>query len=102
MNRIDVLEQARELVCNDRQEDYGDPVVSFKSIARFWNGYLESINRCELIDVDIAAMMVLLKVARSATGDGKLDCWIDIAGYAAIAGELGSKQDCAVAETEVE
>jgi hypothetical protein len=33
-------------------------------------------------------MMALLKVARIATGHGKADNWVDLAGYAACGGEL--------------
>lgn len=34
------------------------------------------------------AMMCLFKLARIATGHGKADNWIDLAGYAACGGEL--------------
>ena len=37
---------------------------------------------------DVAAMLGLLKIARVATGHGKADNWIDLAGYAACGGEL--------------
>lgn len=33
-------------------------------------------------------MMCLFKIARIATGYGKADNWIDLAGYAACGGEL--------------
>ncbi len=34
--------------------------------------------------------MALLKIARIATGHGKADNWVDLAGYAACGGELES------------
>lgn len=33
-------------------------------------------------------MLGLLKIARIATGHGKADNWVDLAGYAACGGEL--------------
>ena len=36
---------------------------------------------------DVAAMMILLKIARAATST-KCDHWVDIAGYAACGGEI--------------
>ena len=37
---------------------------------------------------DVAHLMMLLKIARLATGEPKADTYIDIAGYAALGGEL--------------
>ena len=41
----------------------------------------------DVSEVDVAAMMVLLKVSRSRASDHS-DNWVDVCGYAAIAGEL--------------
>lgn len=41
---------------------------------------------------DVAAMMGLLKVARIATGN-KADSFVDLAGYAACAGEIATAED---------
>lgn len=41
---------------------------------------------------DVAAMMGLLKVARIATGSSP-DSFVDLAGYAACAGEIATKED---------
>lgn len=41
---------------------------------------------------DVAAMMVLFKVGRLATGAGTADTWVDIAGYAACGGEIATKE----------
>lgn len=41
---------------------------------------------------DVAAMMGLLKVARIATGFNP-DSFVDLAGYAACAGEIATKED---------
>ena len=37
------------------------------------------------------ALLALLKIARIATGHGKSDNWVDLAGYAACGGELQSR-----------
>ena len=94
--RADILHAAEKCVCGDREADYGNPEDSFKSIASMWNSYLYAIGLIEnhtdewkgLKPKDIAAMMVLFKIARVATGHGKLDNWIDAAGYAANGGEI--------------
>ena len=39
----------------------------------------------------VAALLALLKIARIATGHGKSDNWVDLAGYAACGGELQSR-----------
>ena len=38
-----------------------------------------------------AALLALLEIARIATGHGKSDNWVDLAGYAACGGELQSR-----------
>ncbi len=48
-----------------------------------WSDYLDATVFAE----DVAVMMILMKIAR-IKGGGSLDCWVDIAGYAACGGEL--------------
>ena len=94
MNREDILNEAIQCVCNDRQDAYGNPEDCFSIIAEYWSTYICS--RClmrdrddELINSeDVAAMMILLKVARLSKGKPKADNWVDIAGYAGCGGEL--------------
>ena len=95
MNREQILESARKCVCGERQQDYGEAEHSFTVIADFWGTYLAEKCVSPGDDVclnpeDVAAMMALLKVARIATGHGKDDNWIDLAGYAACGGEIQS------------
>ena len=92
--REDILVQAKKCVCGDREEDYGSPENNFMTIAKLWTDYLHA----EFKDFgfilgpgDVAAMMILLKVSRIASGNGKNDNWVDIAGYAACGGELCGK-----------
>jgi len=87
MTRAELLNRAQELTCKVREAEYGSPENSFSQIAEFWNAYLEHMS-LPLDAQDIAAMMILLKVARQITGNGKVDNWVDIAGYAACGGEF--------------
>ena len=82
--RIEILTKAKEAVCGDRDHNYGDPEDNFIVIAKFWTSYLET----PVTPEDICAMMILFKVARQATGRGKEDNWVDIAGYAACGAEV--------------
>jgi hypothetical protein len=88
MTRKETLNQAEKAVCGDREKDYGSPENNFKLIANLWSFYL---NRC-VSKTDVAAMMILLKIARVATGVNKDDNWVDIAGYAACGAEVNDKE----------
>ena len=89
MNRKEILETAEKMVNGDRQDDYGTPENNFQVIADFWNTYLGfSTDKTRLDGKDVAAMLALLKIARIASGHGKSDNWIDLAGYAACGGEI--------------
>lgn len=89
MNREQILDEARECVCKIRQEEYGDAKENFDLIARLWSAYLSRIDTDYMFADDVANMMILLKVARNQSGETpKPDSWIDIAGYAALGGEI--------------
>lgn len=92
MNREEILARAKTCVCGDREQDYGRPENSFDVIARLWAAYLHGIKEengdIYIMPQDAAAMLALLKIARIATGHGKADNWIDLAGYAACGGEI--------------
>lgn len=90
MNRKEILEAASKVVhAEDMDHDYGNPEDNFETIAELWNTYIEaSHDDCVSLDSrDVAAMMILLKVARAAMST-KCDHWVDIAGYAACGGEI--------------
>lgn len=84
MTRKEILNEVENIVCKDRNEQYGEPEDNFKHIAEFWSTYLEH----EIVSTDVANMMILFKVARNMHMNPKLDNFIDIAGYAACGGEL--------------
>lgn len=85
---LSVLEEAQLLIYGERQGDYGPPTDSFQSIAGLWTAYLETKRRMSptlevtLDPVDVAHMMLLLKVSRNTTGGYKRDNPVDMAGYA--------------------
>lgn len=94
MDRKMVLAEAEKCVCGQREQDYGSPEQNFGTIASMWTNYKGVL----FTPVDVAMMMVLLKVARVANGGGTGDSFVDIAGYAACGGELLT--DLSTAATE--
>lgn len=88
MKREEILEQAKICVCGHRQSDYGTPEDNFNRIGKLWSAYMD----IEFTAKDVAIMMALLKVARIKTGNS-IDSSIDLAGYAACAGEIYTKEE---------
>ena len=98
MKRKDILKAAKVCVCGEREQDYGTPENNFSTIGKLWSVYLGAshpelkINTESITAKDVAVMMALLKVARIATGN-KENNFIDLAGYAACAGEIAEGAD---------
>ena len=95
VDRKEILEAAICCVCGDREQDYGTPERNFELIGELWTKYLKAKCVSPEADVcingeDVATLMCLFKIARIATGRGKADSFIDLAGYAACAGELAT------------
>lgn len=85
MKAADTLRTAADIVGGERGDTHGSMQDNMGKIAALWNGYLGSTN----IDAkDVAIMMVMLKAARIRTGISIEDHFVDMAGYAAIAGEV--------------
>ena len=80
--REECLRTACEIVNGARVEQYGKPEDNFQKIANYWGNYIDVY----LTPEDVAIMMILLKIART-DGNGNLDNYVDIAGYAACAYE---------------
>lgn len=98
MKRAEILEAAKVCVCGEREHDYGRPEDNFATIGLLWSVYLNAAHP-EMTKAfpinginakDVAAMMALLKVARIATGSSP-DGFVDLAGYAACAGEIAER-----------
>ena len=86
-----VLEEAKRAVCQDRNNQYGEPERNFDTIADMWADYLRGcgVSIDFLEPWDVAAMMIQLKLSRIASAKEKptFDTLVDIAGYAACAAE---------------
>lgn len=97
MNSIDssprekLLHEALTIVTKDRNQQYGSPEDSFSAIAGAWNWYLTNRLAGDLTSSDVAAMMILFKIARLTANSQHRDSILDIAGYAAC------MEDCRVA-----
>lgn len=87
--RKKILNDAEKIVNGEREGQYGSPEDNFQKIADMWTAYLGF----PVDPKDVAAMMIMLKVARIGSGMGSLDCWEDIAGYAACGGAIFLRQD---------
>lgn len=84
MERARILDSAKEAVTKDRAATHGNPEDTFGRLAALWSAYLG----VPVTAVDAALMLGLLKVARAKGNPGHDDNFIDLAGYAACAGEL--------------
>ncbi len=85
-----ILQQAKELVSNDREGTHGDARQNHEQIAEFWNIFLDNKLKpmAAITCDDVAVMMALLKISRSTQGTFNIDDYIDAAAYMAIAGDL--------------
>jgi hypothetical protein len=80
--RAVVLDEARQCVLSDRNAAYGQPEDNFANIAALWNAYL-AMRSGPLVAVDVAQLMILMKIARLSTNPAHKDSWVDVAGYSA-------------------
>lgn len=94
----DFARSAAELVSGSRNVRHGEVEETFGNTATLWNAYL-AVRRdpaAPLDGVDVAHLMVLLKLARTQGGEINPDDWVDAVGYADLAGMLacngGEKQ----------
>lgn len=90
--RAYILEEAKRCVLADRNTTYGKPEDNFLNTVRLWNEYLQAKGHSiVLAPADVAAFMILLKVARLSTNPEHSDSWVDVAGYAACGAECAKK-----------
>jgi len=87
LTREGILDAASVIVHGRRDDEYGGPEDSFERIAKYWSVTLNKT----VTPVDVARMMMLLKVARLDQAPLHSDSWIDVAGYAACGAEVASK-----------
>ena len=89
MNRRNTLLAADTLITGDRQGTHGDALSTHTRIGRIWGAILG------VDDIDpaiVALMMTGLKAARAAQNLTHEDNYIDLAGYAALAGEIATQR----------
>lgn len=81
-----VLQEAERLIHGERRSDYGGMKLSFEMWAGLWDTYLKYRPGGYSQGIkprDVASMMALLKVGRTAYST-KRDNWTDMAGYAGL------------------
>ncbi len=86
MNKNEILEEAMRIINNDRNADYGDAKENFDNTAQFWSAYTGH----EYNAVDVAVMMMLVKISRIRVSPDKVDHFVDLCGYASLCGEISS------------
>jgi hypothetical protein len=79
-----VLKEAHNIIYGDREKTYGHPSKNLSTIATMWNAYMRAKNDQDITSKDVAALMMLVKVARFANDPTHKDNLIDICGYAAL------------------
>lgn len=82
--------KASTLVASDRAKAHGDAARTYALAAALIDTYRKGRRdpNAPLSASDLMKEMVLVKLARSENGEFNNDDFIDMAGYAAIAGEL--------------
>lgn len=88
MKASDIAAEAANLVGGDRAAAYGDAIAGWSRVAELWSALLNH----PVTPHDAANMMELLKIARRYSGPFRADNYVDGAGYAAVAGEIASRE----------
>ena len=91
MTKEEILAEASRIISRDRNLSHGDAFQNHAEIAEFWNIFLDKKLQpmASITAEDVALMMVLMKISRNNQGKkNNLDNFIDMCGYAAIAGEI--------------
>jgi hypothetical protein len=94
--RESALEEAKQLITGDRNNQYGPPTQDFKRTADMANAFGFSVNGEPLQAHHVAIFMMMLKTSRLAWSPQKRDSWIDAAGYS------GCGYECAVEDAGTE
>ena len=82
----DVLDKAKDVVLNQRQEEYSNQSITQMhiQIAQVWSGILDR----DITAHEVALCMAGLKLVRASCQPGHEDSYVDAVGYAAIAAEI--------------
>ena len=87
MNRRDILEKADEFISATRDEVYGDPRKNHARIAEMWSAILG----VDVTAEEVVLCMIAVKMSRLCEAPRHEDSWVDIAGYAALGGEIADQ-----------
>ena len=93
--RAQILNEARDIICSDRNKQYGEPEDNFAVIGELWSQYLRRAKGANfsLNGYDVGMLMALFKVGRLETGTPKRDNFVDLAGYVGCAAEIALKEE---------
>lgn len=84
----DILNEAAEII-DARGFDYGYAPNNMAQTAALVSEYLDyPVNPSQM-----AGIMVLVKLARTKESPSKLDHWVDLCGYASIAGHCATENE---------
>ncbi len=83
MKRENVLAKAGQLITGDRARDYGDAYENHERVATMWSAILGIKVSVRMVYLCLLA----LKISRLVKTPSHIDSWVDIVGYAALAGE---------------
>lgn len=87
MTAQDMLSNVRQ-VLEERAETHGEAALFFERIAKVWSARLA----VEITPAQVAIMMIDFKGARAWDKPGHPDNWADMAGYAALGGEIAGRE----------
>lgn len=92
--RAQILNEARDIICSDRNKQYGEPEDNFAVIGELWSQYLRRAKGADidLNGYDVGMLMALFKIGRLETGAPKRDNFVDLAGYVACAAEIALRE----------
>ena len=97
MNRGFILDTAREITTSHRNKAYGEPDVNLGLAGRIkeilWDTYKKNCPRYITPGEREAIDLCVTKLSRIAVGALQPDNYIDLAAYAAIAGEIATKME---------
>jgi hypothetical protein len=87
MKANEILLTATDTI-SERGLSYGHPTDNMQHTAMLLSAYLQT----PIHDYQVAGIMVLVKLARTNQSAQQIDTWIDMASYAAIAGQLATEE----------
>jgi len=86
--RDDFLMAAQDVINGSRASEYGDNLETQSRIALIWSGILGITVEAHQVPL----LFITAKALRASRNAAHKDSWVDIAGYAALGGEIGVKQ----------